>query len=192
MRNGGRPSSPNAMLQFINVIGSLTTNIVTGSSFVGCISKCLNLMNSQNISVQINVFFKSSGAAVAADGANLKSITIKSNLAGGVSLGYGVDACFALLESDPTARLISVLGNICQGSKGYGFVLPHVRCNELSSHTLSNNLAGSCGAGFALTNIGLDCQGFSRIGAYSSSIGQVAGPPSTTTVIYTNFILADN
>lgn len=129
LRNGGRPSSPNALLQFINVIGSLSTNSITGSSFTGCISKCLAVMNSQNVSIQLNVFFRASGAAVIADGANLRSVTIKSNLAGAVSIGHGADACFALLESSPMTRSISVLGNICQGSKGFGFILPHVRCN---------------------------------------------------------------
>ena len=84
------------------------------------------------------------------------------------------------------------MNNICQGSQGYGFVMPHVKCSEIDSHDLGGNVAGSCQVGFIFNSIGETCQGFSRIGAYGCTIGQISAPPSTKTLIFKKFILLDN
>lgn len=175
-RNGGQTTIANAAVQFMNLIGSIATNSIAYSSFAGCGARCLNVYNSQNITVQNNAFFRASGASVIAQGANLRSFAFRNNVMGGVVVGQGIDACFILTEDAESSRLISVKDNICQGSQGYGFVLPHVRCRDVKNHSLTNNLAGSCSVGFALTEIDLGCQAFSYLQAYACGIGQIAGP----------------
>lgn len=70
--------------------------------------------------------------------------------------------------------------------------MPHIKCNEINTHTLGNNTAGSCQIGFIFNQVDGDCQAFSWIKAFACEIGQIGGPPSKLQLIYSNFILADN
>jgi len=85
-----------------------------------------------------------------------------------------------------------VTENVCQGSKGYGFIIPQIGCDQVQNSPYGYNTAGSCSIGFLLTSIKSDCQAFSYLSAYACGVGQIANPPDTTTLNFTNFILADN
>lgn len=59
---------------------------------------------------------------------------------------------------------------------------------------MANNTAGSCQIGFIFTNIAAsdNCKAFSYINAYACQIGQICSPSGTTSLVFRNFILADN
>jgi hypothetical protein len=100
-------------------------------------------------------------------------------------------ACFATWEYiDPLK--VQIENNICQGSDGHGFAFPHVLCSEIDFHSLGNNTAGSCYIGFIFSKVKGTCQAFSWISAYACNIAQMSSPPNTDTLIFSNFILADN
>jgi len=57
---------------------------------------------------------------------------------------------------------------------------------------MGNNTVGSCLIGFIFAKISGDCQAASWIQVYACQIGQMAAPPNTNTLIYSNFVMADN
>lgn len=75
-----------------------------------------------------------------------------------------------------------------------GYVFPLLPCSLIPYNPFSNNLAGSAeGNGYLLHKVTTDsCLGFSGVRAYACSVGQIANPPGTTQLQYSNYILADN
>ena len=131
MRNGGQESfQSRATLNFINVIDSVASSSVTGSSFANCYSWCVSVHNSQNISMTNNVLFKGVGGLTTS--LSLKSFTFSNNLIVGVGRSVSVlskmTACVTYRSYNNPSDLNEIMNNICQGSQGYGFVLPHVKC----------------------------------------------------------------
>lgn len=89
---------------------------------------------------------------------------------------------------------VSIKNNYCLGSQGHGFVFPHIKCGELEVNVMANNTAGSCEVGFIFNDIPTDdgCKAFSYIKAYGCEIGQICNPPSTSRLVFSKFMLADN
>jgi hypothetical protein len=88
---------------------------------------------------------------------------------------------------------IVVENNLCQGSNGDGFVLPHTPCSYLDDATrFVSNTAGSCAVGFAFNAGTESCLSAQLITAYNCKIGFIANPPSTNIIKYSQFVLADN
>jgi hypothetical protein len=118
----------------------------------------------------------------------------EDNLIVGVvgSSGTSPASCFSSYSYiDLSQGSVSVRNNFCQGSQGYGFIIPHIGCDEIDSNPFAYNTAGSCNIGFIFNNIGKDCQASSYLSAYACNIGQLANP-DTSTIKYSYFILADN
>ena len=94
----------------------------------------------------------------------------------------------------PSSSTLSLADNTCQGSEGNGFVLPFITCSQLSSIPYSNNTAGSAEAnGFLLNKVNsATCIGFKGVKAYACAVGQIASPPGTASITYSDYILADN
>lgn len=64
----------------------------------------------------------------------------------------------------------------------------------MGSMPYTNNTAGSAHASGFLLSKGTSsgCVGFSGVKAYACTVGQIANPPGTTELRYSNYILADN
>ena len=95
---------------------------MTGSSFQQCYSSCIEVQNTAKLEISTNVFYQ-----VAYKGVNLAStteFTFSNNLIVGV--GY---ACFSTYNYAPNSDAIMVRNNVCQGSQGYGFIFPHIKCD---------------------------------------------------------------
>ena len=75
-----------------------------------------------------------------------------------------------------------------------GFVLPFLTCGAMSSNPFINNTAGSCEANGFLIDKGSasGCLGFTGLRAYACSVGQIASPPGTSELRYSDYIMADN
>ena len=85
MRNGGQEGfQSKATVNFINVIGSVASSSITGSSFANCRSWCVRIQNSQNISLISNILYKAVGVGIKIY-TNIKSATVTSNLIVGIS-----------------------------------------------------------------------------------------------------------
>ena len=126
--------------------------------------------------------------------ASTSGFIFEDNLIVGVvgSSGIVPASCFLRYSYvDLSEGSVSVRNNFCQGSQGYGFIIPHIGCDEIDSNPFAHNTAGSCNVGFIFNSIAKDCQASSYLSAYACNIGQLANP-DTTTIKYTNFILADN
>ena len=120
--------------------------------------------------------------------------TFEDNLIVGVVGGSGTvsPCCFSSYSYvDLTQGSVNVHYNFCQGSQGYGFIIPHISCDDLDLNPFSSNTAGSCNVGFIFNSIGQDCQASSYLSAYACNIGQVANPQAST-IKFSKFILADN
>lgn len=182
MRNGGQDSfNPQAALQFLNVIGGASTSTIVDSVIANCLAECIAVKNSHNISITNTILYRPKGIGLHLIGSNVKSLTFSRNLIVGVapsdSAMTKMTACLVKTAYNDPADLNYIDNNVCQGSQGYGFVLPHLKCNELSTNTMKWNTAGSCRIGFLFSSIGQLCQGFSRISAYACAIGQVSNAP---------------
>lgn len=100
-----------------------------------------------------------------------------------------------MTNADPSAINSKIANNVCQGSNMNGYVFPLLPCGLIPNNPFSNNLAGSAeGNGYLLDRgiIGDSCVGFSGVRAYACSVGQIANPPGTSQLQYSNYILADN
>lgn len=121
-------------------------------------------------------------------------LTFEDNLIVGVVGGSGSvqAACFATYSYvDLSQTSVSVRNNFCQGSNGYGFIFPHITCDDLELNPFAYNTAGSCNVGFIFNSIGSECQGASYLSAYACNIAQVANPDASA-LKFSKFILADN
>jgi len=102
-------------------------------------------------------------------------------------------ACFASYKSvNPTIDMITVTNNMCQGSEGNGYAVPHVDCNDIDIYPFAGNTAGSCEIGWIFARGVGSCLAAKGVYAYASIIGQIHNPVSTVTVKFKNFIMADN
>jgi hypothetical protein len=105
--------------------------------------------------------------------------TFEDNLIVGVVGGSGMvpPSCFASISYvDLSYGSVNVHDNFCQGSQGYGFIIPHIGCDDLDLNPFSSNTAGSCNVGFIFNSISQDCQASSYLRAYACNIGQLANP----------------
>ena len=111
--------------------GHVPLSTIKDSSFVNCRSSCISVRNSNNVTIVNNVLYESRaiGAKVSGD---VKLLIFTNNLIIGVSQGSYSNvmlACFVHYGyNDPLLTKI-IRDNICQGSVGYGFVFPHVKCS---------------------------------------------------------------
>lgn len=63
-------------------------------------------------------------------------------------------ACIAIPSYvNPSTDSLVITNNVCQGSVGYGFVFPHIKCTELSTNSMAYNTAGACRVGFIFNKI---------------------------------------
>ncbi len=86
-------------------------------------------------------------------------------------------ACLAVLEE--LDKKSSVKNNLCQGSDGIGFALPHIPCEQLplKQQIFEENTAGSCEIGFNYNKVPGQCMAATGAKAFACKIGQMANPP---------------
>ena len=103
-------------------------------------------------------------------------------------------ACFATFDYISPSDNVNVKNNLCLGSQGHGYALPHIKCDELETNPFRDNTAGSCQIGFIFNNIAAadGCKGFSYARAYGCQIGQICGPGASKAILFDNFIMVDN
>lgn len=104
-------------------------------------------------------------------------------------------ACLELMQTNLHTAVVMIKDNVCQGSDVNGFVLPFVACDQIESMTVSNNTVGSAAANGFLLDRGVvtdTCIGFKGLKAYACRVGQIANPPGTAELHYSNYIMADN
>ena len=86
----------------------------------------------------------------------------------------------------------SVHGNLCQGSKIHGFILPHIPCGYVNNPPYRNNTAGSIEeVAFIFSKTTAGCVLMTEVRAYASNIGQICSPAAISMLKVTNFIIAD-
>ena len=97
------------------------------------------------------------------------------------------------MYKDVSRATVEVTDNECYGSV-HGWSLPHVQCDELESHKLKNNIAGSCDIGFALNKDGHNskCMAFSYAKGFYNALGMICGPPNNNAVKFSKFLMAEN
>lgn len=157
--DGGQLDTLNAPLTFMNNINSTITSTITGSSFTNCKANCIYIYNSQNVTVDNNVFYNAWVIAVEAD--FVLSVVITNNLIIGVNerptVGYGSELVsgIALYQPvNPATDGILVTNNTVLGSQMHGFAFSHIRCSDLENNPFANNTVGSTNVGFVFTTIG--------------------------------------
>lgn len=199
IQNGGQYDTTASALQFKNVLNGNYSSTITATSFYNCRDWCVNIENAQNITFTNNVFYNGRVFGVQAIG--IKNFQFNNNLFIGIierpTMAFGSEliACFATYDYiDPVTSGVSIKNNFCLGSQGHGFAFPHIKCSELETNPFAGNTAGSCEIGFIFNNIATsdNCKAFSYINAYANQIGQICGPPSTTRLVFKNFIMVDN
>jgi hypothetical protein len=78
-------------------------------------------------------------------------------------------ACFASYKAvDPTSDNITVTNNLCQGSQGQGFAVPHVDCKDIDIYPFAGNTAGSCQVGWIFARGVGTCLSARGVYAYAS------------------------
>jgi len=100
-------------------------------------------------------------------------------------------ACFAAFLYIDNNDPVEIQNNFCYGAP-HGWALPHVKCSEIQTHNMKNNVAGSCGIGFIINTISSQCSAFSHSKAFSCGLGHIQGPPSIVEVRYSNLVMAEN
>jgi hypothetical protein len=80
--SGGQLDTLNAPLYFLNSLNGNYSSSITNTSFLHCKADCIYIQNSQNISIDSNVFYDAWVIAVEAD--NVLSVNITNNLIIGV------------------------------------------------------------------------------------------------------------
>lgn len=86
-----------------------------------------------------------------------------------------------------TEHHVHVMNNLCQGSRGQGFVFPAIPCEFLSASPFADNTAGSCEIAFMYEDVYYgSCLGATKIAAYASKVGFMANFYSSglTKIIY--------
>ena len=196
---GGQYDTHNAALNlFNNMDASKGQTIVNKCSFSQCRSFCLYANGHNSASITNNVFYE--GRLFHIKMYNVVGFTVKDNvmiaaIKRPTTQGKEAIACLELTGTVPISSNIKIEDNVCQGSAVNGFVLPFLTCSQLSSNPFVNNTAGSAEANGFLLDRGLTsdtCLGFSGVKAYGCNVGQMASPPGTASLSYSDYILADN
>lgn len=174
------------------------TSVVQKTSFINCKAWCINVENVRNVTIKNNVFYNAwvFGARVK----GLQNFDFTNNLFIGVtarpSVPFGGElvACFATFDYISPSANVNVNNNLCLGSQGHGFAVPHIKCDQLETNPFRDNTAGSCQIGFIFNNIAAadGCKGFSYARAYGCQIGQICGPGGSKSIWFDNFIMVDN
>ena len=195
--NGGQLDSTHSPLVFQSLVGGNYTSVVKSSTFVNCRAFCIKVDTANNITLTNNVLYNAWVFAVQV--VKMKSFTFSDNLIIGVdnrptmTPGQELVACFSsLFYVNAATDKVSVKNNFCQGSAFHGWAIAQIKCDELETNPFANNTIGSAQIGFIFNNIGESCQAFSYIKAYACDIGQISAAPSTTSIVYEHFIMADN
>ena len=198
IQDGGQYDTTASALQFLNVMSDKYTSIVQKTSFINCKAWCINVENVRNVTIKNNVFYNAwvFGARVK----GLQNFDFTNNLFIGVtarpSVPFGGElvACFATFDYISPSANVNVKNNLCLGSQGHGFAVPHIKCDQLETNPFRDNTAGSCQIGFIFNNINAadGCKGFSYARAYGCQIGQICGPGGSKAIWFDNFIMVDN
>ena len=132
-QDGGQSDTLNAPLVFLNNPNSISTSVVTATSFINCKARCIFVKNSRNISIDNNVLYNAWVMGIEALTSN--DINITSNIIIGVydrptlPPGSELVACLSTYQYiSPTTRKILVKDNYCLGSSQHGFAFPFVAC----------------------------------------------------------------
>lgn len=132
--NGGQLDSTNSPIVFKNVIGGNYTSLVKSSSFYNCRSFCINVDTSNNVTISNNVLYNA--WVFGAQAKSMKSFTFTNNAIIGVTARPTIEsnmeliACFSsLFYVDAVNDDVQVTDNVCQGSVGHGWALPHIGCD---------------------------------------------------------------
>lgn len=132
--NGGQLDSTNSPIVFKNVIGGNYTSLVKSSSFYNCRSFCINVDTSNNVTITNNVLYNA--WVFGAQAKSMKSFTFTNNAIIGVTARPTIEsnmeliACFSsLFYVDAVNDDVQVTDNVCQGSVGHGWALPHIGCD---------------------------------------------------------------
>ena len=159
----------------------------------------MQIDNSDNAAITSNVFYDAWVFGVEVEEqTKLTSFTFTDNLIIGISERVGSEgqelvAAFATYTYISPSAAVIIQNNQAYGAS-HGFALPHTTCDELETHNMKNNTAGSCDIGFILNKKGhsSSCLGFSYARAFLCGIGQICGPPSIEHLKYSKFIMAEN
>lgn len=196
---GGHYDTEAASLNlFNNGDSSSGVTLVQKSSFSFCRSFCVNAVAHSGAAFLSNVFYEARKYHFRLN--QILNFNIDGNLmVGAVSrptmVGSEPIACVELMQTNPATDVVSINNNVCQGSAGNGFVLPFVSCGQMAAMPFGNNTAGSISANGFLLDRGVvtdTCIGFAGVKAYACAVGQIASPPGTTELRYSNYMMADN
>jgi hypothetical protein len=185
IRHCGQKNTASAGLMFQSTWAG-TESRIRNSALHSCVGYCLSLQTASNLTIFSNVLYFAEKYLVYSG--EVMDLTFSDNLLihaqkrDDINYGPGLydnSACFYMetLINYKTAN-VKVYSNLCQGSDGLGFGLPHVDCDFLDNQLFYDNTAGSCSVGFIYnrnTNLRV-CQGASNIKAYSCEIGFMAHP----------------
>lgn len=105
--------------------------------------------------------------------------------------GSELISCYATYDALHEVQA-SVRHNLCQGSDGYGFILPFVPCALADSPPYDDNTVGSAFIGWTFNKIAETCLAGSGAKAYACSIGHMASSPQTITIMFSKFMIADS
>lgn len=87
---------------------------------------------------------------------------------------------------------IRVHDNLCQGSQGHGFAVPHVDCADMEDYPFQNNTIGSSEFGWIFSRGTGSCLSAKGCYAYSTQVGNIHDPSNGFMLKFKNFIFADN
>lgn len=201
IRHCGQKNTEDAGLQFQNVWAGDKSSIVK-SAIHSCVGFCLRVKSSSNISISENTFYFAEKYLVYLEEAGFTSISgnlmIHAQKRDDLNYGPGLydnSACLYFNDVfDYKTASNSVYGNLCQGSDGIGFGLPHVNCDFLDNELFYDNTVGSATVGFIYNKNTLlqTCQGASNIKAYSCAIGLMANPAGYPQLSYSTMMFAEN
>ena len=152
-----------------------------GNSFSGCKLYCLDIVGSQNLRINNNVFYNGKMSHVRA--LSIRNYHFKNNLMIAVQKGSikGVVSCYTSYNSVPQSVIVS--DNVCQGSDSHGFAITLNRCSD-NFFSYTNNTVNSASVGFILNKAPGACQIAKGLKAFACGIGQISSPSPTNTLIF--------
>lgn len=196
---GGQSDTAYASLDFKDTNNGEMQSVVDSCSFAVCDSYCVKLSNNVNVTINNTVFYHARKYIAIAE--NQRNYNFSSNLLiGAVPRGSIIAnntsediACYVQFKPVNFGSDVNVVeNNLCQGSKGQGFVLPYTDCDYTDNQTrFYPNAAGTTDVGFLLVGATGPCVHIKGLQAYSSEIGVIARP-TTSLLRYSELMLADN
>jgi hypothetical protein len=109
------------------------------------------------------------------------------------SIWIELRACIAAYDHINTkTAAIRVHDNLCQGSQGHGFAVPHVDCDDMENYPFQNNTIGSSEFGWIFSRGIGSCLSAKGCYAYSTQVGNIHDPSNGFMLKFKNFIFADN